>query len=87
MPLFAYCPGGVVSRVERIEPSMMIGPDGHENEAIGQAYLANLYPGTSPDDFHLTHYPVGQPDPFPRGKYAGVGDLWTGSEFVTPVIG
>jgi len=84
MPHFAYCPENIVRKVERIEAAVMLDEDGQEDEALGQAFLAGLYPGTNADDYHLTHYPVGQPDPYPRGKYAGLGDLWTGTEFVTP---
>lgn len=84
MPYFAYCYGGLVSKVERIEAAVMLGPDGQESEPLGQAFLAGLYPGTNPADYVLTHYPVGQPTPYPRGKYAGIGDTWTGTEFVSP---
>lgn len=84
MPHFAYCPENIVRKVERIEAAVMLDPDGQEDEALGQAFLAGLYPGTNADDYHLTHYPVDQPDPYPRGKYAGIGDLWTGTEFVSP---
>ncbi len=84
MPYFAHCPGGVVSKVERIDRSVMLDPSGNESEPLGQAFLAGLYPGTDPADYVLTHYPVGQPTPYPRGKYAGIGDLWNGSEFTEP---
>ena len=84
MPHFAYCPDNIVRKVERIEAAVMLDPDGNESEPLGQAFLASLYPGTLPDEYHLTHYPVGQPTPYPRGKYAGIGDLWTGTEFVSP---
>lgn len=82
MPYFAHCPGGTVQRIERIEGFVMTGPDGKESEALGQAFLADIYPGTLAADYVMTHYPVGQPDPYPRGKFAGVGDTWTGSGFV-----
>jgi hypothetical protein len=70
--------------VERIEGAVMTDPDGQEQEALGQAFLASLYPGTDPSEYVMTHYPVGQPDPYPRGKYAGLGDLWDGVEFRSP---
>lgn len=86
MPHFAWCPGGIVHKVERIEAAVMTDADGVEQEALGQEFLAGLYPGTSADEYHLTHYPVGQPEPYPRGKYAGEGDTWTGTEFVPPPV-
>jgi len=84
MPYFAYCPDGIVRKVERIEAYVMLDRDGQEDEGLGQAYLAGIYPDTVPGDYHLTHYPVNQPTPYPRGKYASFGDLWTGTEFVSP---
>lgn len=93
MPHFAHCPGAVlglalvnVVKVERIEASVMTGPDGKESEALGQEYLAGIYPGTLPEDYILTHYSVNQPDPYPRGKFAGVGDTWDGTQFATPGV-
>ena len=84
MPHFAHCPDDIVRKVERIEAAVMLDPDGQEDEALGQAFLAGLYPGTNADEYHMTYYPVGQPTPYPRGKYAGIGDTWTGTEFVSP---
>ena len=84
MPYFAHCPENIVRKVERIEAAVMLDPDGQEDESLGQEFLAGLYPGTLAAEYHMTYYPVNQPDPYPRGKYAGLGDLWTGSEFVSP---
>lgn len=83
MPYFAYCPNGVVQKVERIDRSVMLD-DGQESEAMGQAFLAELYPGTEPEHYVMTHYPVGQPDPYPRGCYAGLGFTWDGTTFAPP---
>lgn len=82
MPHYAYCPGGIVQRVERIEGAVMLDADGVEDEQLGREFLAGLYPGTSADDYVMTFYPVGQPDPYPRGKYAAQGDLWDGAKFL-----
>jgi hypothetical protein len=84
MPHFAYCPDGIVERVERIEAAVMLDGKGKEKEELGQAFLAELYPGTDPAHYVLTHYPNSQVDPYPRGQYAAVGDLWDGSRFATP---
>lgn len=84
MPYFAYVQDSVVNRVERIEKYVMQDQDGNEVEALGQRYLASIYPGTIPADFIQCWYPVGQPDPYPRGKYPGGGDIWDGSVFYTP---
>jgi hypothetical protein len=84
MPYFAYCPSGIVNRVERIESVVMQDDHGVEQEALGQAFLVSCYPDTDSADYVLTHYPVGQPTPYPRGKYAGIGDTWDGSNFISP---
>ena len=84
MPHFAIVRNGIVTRVERIEAAEMLDGQGNESEALGQAFLNTLYPEISADSFVLTHYPENQPEPYPRGKYACVGDLWDGTEFVTP---
>lgn len=85
MPHFAYCPDGVVLRIERIESACMIDANGSEKESLGQDFLASIYPGTSATDYVMTFYPVGQPDPYPRGKYAAINDIWNGSQFVAPI--
>lgn len=84
MPHFAHCPDGIVQKVERIESAVMTDPEGHESEPMGQAFLAGLYPDTVATDYVMTFYPVNQPEPYPRGKYAGIGDIWDGSVFSTP---
>lgn len=84
MPYFAYVQNGVVKRVERIEHEPMTDEKGVEHEEIGQVFLASLYPDTISTDFVLTQFPSGQPDPYPRGKYAGIGDLWDGTNFTSP---
>lgn len=84
MPYFAHVLEGIVRKVERIDKSVMVDPDGNESESLGQAFLAGIYPDTDPAEYILTHYPVGQPDPYPRGQYAGIGDTWDGTRFSTP---
>lgn len=84
MPHFAYCPDGIVRKIERIEAYVMTDDHGVEQESLGQAFLASLYPGTDSSDYVLTFYPVGQPTPYPRGKYAGEGDAWDGIRFTSP---
>ena len=81
MPYFAHVLDGVVRKVERIDRSVMLDHDGNESEALGQAFLAEIYPDTDSLEYILTHYPVNQPTPYPRGKYAGIGDIWDGTEF------
>ena len=85
MPHFAYCPDGVVRKVERVESAVMRDESGKESEALGQAFLASCYPGTDPSHYVMTYYPINQPTPYPRGKYAGFGDRWDGVNFIPGV--
>lgn len=83
MPYFAYVTEATVRRVERIERYVMQDDEGHEVEALGQEFLAALYPGTDPGDFVQCWYPSGQPTPYPRGCYPATGYGWNGSEFIS----
>ena len=86
MPHFAIVKDGTVTRVERIESAEMTNSEGQEVEGLGQTFLNSLYPDIPSGSFILTHYPVNQPTPYPRGKYACVGDYWDGSEFTKPAL-
>lgn len=83
MAHFARIKNGVVVDVHTLVTSVMTDPEGHEVEALGQAFLSNLW-GGDPADYVRTHYPQDQPTPFPRGCYAGVGYTWDGTNFVPP---
>lgn len=86
MAHFALVTDGIVQRVESVVTSVIEDDKGIPQEAIGRAFMVSLYPETTQDQWVRTFYPVGQPDPYPRGKYAGQGDLWDGVEFSSPVI-
>lgn len=81
MAHFAYCPNGTVLKVERIANDLMIDEHGQEQEHLGQAFLAQLYPDTNPQHYIMTFYPSGSHDVHPRGKYAALGDTWDGTSF------
>lgn len=49
------------------------------DEQAGAEFLSALIPG----EWVQTFYPVNQPDPYPRGKYAAIGDAWDGERFYT----
>lgn len=68
MAHFAYIVDGVVERVERVEDAVILDADGNESEAVGQAFLASLYPGTDPADFVQTSVTDSM-----RGTFAGIG--------------
>ena len=65
---------GIVREIVKVDDND--APD----EATGAAFLAALKGG----EWVQTFYPVDQPDPYPRGQYAGLGDIWDGEKFTTP---
>jgi hypothetical protein len=86
MAHFALVQNGVVQRVETVVTDVIRDADGVAQETVGRAFLASCHPGTQPSEWIRTHYPVNQPSPYPRGKYAGVGDVWDGTQFTAPAV-
>jgi len=77
MAHFAKVDNGMVSQV--IVVSNTDAPD----EATGQAFIASLgLAGT----WVQTSYNNNPIEGASRGKYAGIGDLWNGTEFTSPVV-
>lgn len=84
MAHYARVQDGTVVKVHVLANPVITNDDGTEIEALGQAFLADLW-GGDPAEYVRTHYPVDQPTPFPRGCYAGVGYTWDGTVFAPPV--
>lgn len=85
MPYFAHITSGYVDRVERISKDVMLNDKGEEVEELGQQYLGQLY-GVDPLEFVQCWYPVDQPDPYPRGRFPGIGDIWDGDNFISTLV-
>lgn len=83
MAYFAKVLDGVVVDVHALATAVITDPDGQQQEALGQAFLSELW-GGQPSDYVRTHYPQNQPTPYPRGCYAGVGYSWDGTNFAPP---
>jgi hypothetical protein len=81
---YARVADGIVTDVHVVDNAVITDKDGNQVEALGQAFLADLW-GGDPATYVRTHYPVDQPTPFPRGCYAGVGYTWDGTVFAPPV--
>lgn len=81
MAHFAYVLDGVVQRVERVEDAVILDGNGNESEAIGQTFLASLYPGTDPADFVQTSVTGSI-----RDTFAGIGFAYdpTADTFAAP---
>jgi hypothetical protein len=77
MAHFAQVTNGIVSQV------IVIGNENAPDEATGQAFIASI--GLA-GDWVQTSYNSNPIEGASRGKYAGIGDLWDGTEFVTPAV-
>jgi len=75
MAHFAKIENGIVSQV------IVVGNNDAPDEATGQAFIASL--GLE-GDWIQTSYNNNPVEGASRGKYAGIGDLWNGTEFTTP---
>lgn len=78
MAHFAKIDNDVVSQVIVVSNDDCGGGDFPESEAVGQAFIASL--GLT-GDWLQTSYHANF-----RGKYAGIGDVWDGTNFMTPKI-
>jgi hypothetical protein len=76
MAHFAKVENGIVSQVIVVSNDDCGGGDFPASEGIGQTFISSL--GLT-GDWLQTSYHANF-----RGKYAGIGDLWNGTEFVSP---
>ena len=77
MAHFAKIDNGIVSQVIVVSNADCAGGDFPTSEAAGQAFIASI--GLA-GEWKQTSYNGNF-----RGKYAGIGDVWNGSQFVSPV--
>ena len=78
MARFAKIEDGTVTQV------IVVSNDDAPTEAAGQAFNASIGLDGEWVQTSYNNNPVGEP-PASRGKYAGIGDTWTGTEFVSPI--
>jgi len=77
MAHFAQVTNGIVSQV------IVVSNDDAPDEVTGQQFIASI--GLA-GDWIQTSYNNNPVEGASRGKYAGIGDLWNGTEFVSPVV-
>jgi hypothetical protein len=77
MAHFARVEDGIVREVIVINNDVLKDSGGFEQESIGIAFCKSLYGEDT--DWKQTSYNANF-----RGKYAGIGDAWDGTNFVTP---
>jgi len=76
MAHFANVTNGVVREV------IVVSNDDAPTEAAGKAFIASI--GLA-GEWVQTSYNSNPIEGQDRGKYAGIGDIWDGSQFVAPV--
>jgi len=77
MAHFALIKNGTVVEV------IVVGNTDAPDEATGQAFIAGI--GLE-GEWIQTSYNNNNVEGASRGKYAGIGDIWNGSQFVSEVV-
>ena len=72
----------IVYQVSVVDNENVLDENGNESEAVGIAYLTSVH-GLG-KVWKQTSYNNNPVEGASRGKYAGIGDLWNGTEFTTP---
>lgn len=77
MAHFAKVENGIVQTV------IVVSNDDAPTEAAGKAFIANIGLAGEWVQTSYNNNPIEGQD---RGKYAGIGDVWNGSQFVSEVV-
>ena len=67
----------------KVQQVIVVSNDDAPDEATGQAFIASI--GLE-GEWIQTSYNNNPVEGASRGKYAGIGDLWNGTQFVSPVV-
>lgn len=76
MAHFAKIENGVVTQVIVVKNEVILDKNGVEQELIGSQFCTNLLSGIWVQTSYNANF---------RGKYAGIGDLWDGTNFTSPI--
>ena len=77
MAHFAKIEDGIVRQVIAVSNDVLKDENGTEQESIGVQFCQDTFGGTWVQTSYNANF---------RGKYAGIGDLWNGTNFTTPTI-
>ena len=77
MAHFARIEDGIVREVVVVNNEVIATPAGNDSESKGKKFLQGLFGADT--EWVQTSYSAAF-----RGKYAGLGDIWDGSNFITP---
>lgn len=76
MAHFAKIEDGVVRQVIVVNNEVLLNENGTEQESIGAAFCHDTFGGVWVQTSYNGNF---------RGKYAGSGDIWDGTNFVSPI--
>jgi hypothetical protein len=77
MAHFARVEDGIVRQVIVVNNEVILDENNVEQESIGAQFCQDTFGGTWVQTSYNANF---------RGKYAGIGDLWDGTNFTTPVV-
>jgi hypothetical protein len=77
MAHFARIQDNIVCEVIVVNNEVLLDENGQEQESIGAAFCHDTFGG----EWVQTSYNAAF-----RGKYAGSGDKWDGTNFITPTV-
>ena len=77
MAHFARIEDGIVRQVIVVNNEVLLDNNGTEQESIGAQFCQDTFGGTWVQTSYNANF---------KGKYAGIGDLWDGTNFTTPTI-
>jgi hypothetical protein len=75
MAHFAKIEDGIVRQIIVVNNEVLLDENNVEQESIGAQFCQDTFGGTWVQTSYNANF---------RGKYAGVGDLWDGTNFITP---
>ena len=77
MAHFARIEDGIVRQVIVVNNEVLLDENNVEQESIGAQFCQDTFGGTWVQTSYNANF---------KGKYAGIGDLWDGTNFTTPTI-
>jgi hypothetical protein len=77
MAHFAKIENNIVTQVIVVNNEVLLDENNVEQESIGVAFCQDIFGGEWVQTSYNANF---------RGKYAGIGDIYDGTNFITPVV-
>lgn len=76
MAHFARIENNMVTQVIVVNNEVLLDENGIEQESLGAVFCSNIFGGIWIQTSYNANF---------RGKYAGIGDTWDGTNFIPPI--